>query len=307
MNIIIIGATSNICKIRVFKNLELLKHKINHLYCVSRISPQQWHDIPHSPFINSATYIKCDNYETLRKFIDEKTYIYVCIPPSRYSSIISFFNSTNGKKLILEKPLALNYEQYKSLTFTPKIYLMDHFILKRDIIHLVNQPHGIINKIHFDFLYEHDVEDRLTYFDQTGFFIDMFQSHLLSILYLLLKHQLSNLLDYDVNIIRKQYRPYSGKNSEADTYFYLTLSGPIEITMEIGKSMKPKKQIFVNDKQYIINNYEDEYYIFFNQMDKYINLLPMQELFWKITHHVQKYFKPMEYYPKLILANESHV
>jgi hypothetical protein len=77
--------------------------------------------------------------------------------------------------------------------------------------------------------------------------------------------------------------------------------------MEIGKSIKPKKQIFVNDKQYIINNYEDEYYIFFNQMDKYINLLPMQELFWKITHHVQKYFKPMEYYPKLILANESHV
>lgn len=178
--------------------------------------------------------------------------------------------------------------------------MIDHFLYKRDIQKIINLKIDNIKKIKFIFLYDDDVEDRLGYFDKTGFFIDMFQSHLLSILYLLIGEDINKIFKSKITIDRKQYINYGGTNKQVETYFNLNISfDDIYISMEIGKAMKYiKKQIIINDNVYTINDYKDEYFMFFDNIENNINILDQQEIFWKITEFIKLHFKHISYHKK---------
>ena len=178
--------------------------------------------------------------------------------------------------------------------------MIDHFLYKLDVQRLIAEFSGPLKSIHFRFLYTDDVEDRLGYFDQTGFFIDMFQSHLLSILYCLIQDEIEILKKAHIEIDRKQYDNYGGENPEADTYFCLRVTYQQKLFIfEAGKSMTDGcKEIIVNGQTCSIGDYQNEYSLFFSKVQSNNNLIFRQETFWEITEYVKKYFTEIDYYPK---------
>ena len=316
MNIIILGCTSNICKIRVFENLNRLIEKINKIYCVcnKEYDNIQWIqyinnlDIQQNNLKNKVEYVKCeytlsDYTKKIYKYVDDKTYIYVSTPPICYPEILKFFHLKNQGFVILEKPLSLNYDTFTNNIkplLTDKIILMDHFLYKKDVQFIINQNIKNIKSLKFIFLYEDDLENRLGYFDKVGFFIDMFQTHLLSILYELIGDKINLIFESKIDIHRKQYNNYGGSNLNAETYFNLDiLNNEYYLSIEVGKSMKyKKKQIIVNDQIFVINDYQDEYYNFFTSDKSRFNIINQQDLFWKITEAIKLHFKPITRYEK---------
>ena len=74
--------------------------------------------------------------------------------------------------------------------------------------------------------------------------------------------------------IKRQYINYSGKNN-VDTYFYVELETKTrKLIYEAGKAMKKSiKRIIIDDNIYKINDYENEYELYFmdiinNKIDK---------------------------------------
>ena len=309
-DIIIIGCTSNICKIRVFNNLNKLHDNISKIFCCSS---EKRSSVDFRDYVNNEAnlednkihekihYIACEyNYAAykseLSKLVHDDTIIYVSTPPICYGEILRFFNELPSKsKLVLEKPLSINHAGFKDVKDkvknNPNISMIDHFICKRDILNVVETyKNEKVTDICIRFLYADDVEDRLGYFDKTGFFIDMFQSHFLSIIYLLIGKRTNEMLESSIlSNERKQYINYGGAN-EVDTYFYVEFeSKDLHIRVEAGKAMKKTvKELTINHKKYEINNYNDEYKIFFEGImdDSAENMLTHQELFWKITEYV---------------------
>jgi len=322
-DIIIIGCTSNICKIRVFNNLNKLLGDISKIFCCSRenMTSDDFRDyveneasLENNKIHEKIHYIACEyNYadykSELSKLIHDDTIIYVSTPPLCYGEILCFFNElTNESKLVLEKPLSINYAEFEGIKGkienNPNIAMIDHFICKRDILNVVETyKNSKVTDICIRFLYADDVEDRLGYFDKTGFFIDMFQSHFLSIIYLLIGKRTNEMLTGSIlSNERKQYISYGGAN-EVDTYFYVEFeSDDLHIRVEAGKAMeRTVKELTINHTKYKINNYNDEYEIFFKGImdDSAHNMLPQQELFWKITELVTHDIgKSLDYYAK---------
>ncbi|MBI96157.1 hypothetical protein CL656_03340 [bacterium] len=326
MDILILGATSNICATRVFDNLNDLQHEINTIYCydMKNITPSIFNQYflenvklnNKNMIINKIKYIygNFKESEYINKIIplmNQKLLIYVAIPPFCYNHIIDFFNVNNNfYKLILEKPLALNYNCFNSIKtkITNKMFIIDHFLYKKDIQNIIHKNKDkCIKTIKIKFLYENDVENRLGYFDTVGFFIDMFQSHYLSILYSLIGiNKTKQLLNMNIkNNIRKQYKNYGGHNN-VDTYFYVELNNnDTTYVFEGGKAMfKEIKEIQINENIYKINNYNDEYKLFFediihNKVNE--SFIQHHDLFWKITEYINNDTKrelKIKYYDK---------
>ena len=310
-DIVIIGCTSNICKIRVFNNLNNLHKNISSIFCCSRekLSSGDFRDyvkneanLEDNKIHDRIHYVMCEyNYadykSKLSPLIHNNTIIYVSTPSLCYGGILRFYNELPCKSiLVLEKPLSINYTEFKDVKEkfenNPNILMIDHFICKRDILNVVKLYENTkVTDICIRFLYADDVENRLGYFDKTGFFIDMFQSHFLSIIYLLVGKRIETMLAGDsiLSNERKQYINYGGTN-DVDTYFYVEFkSDDLRIRVEAGKAMESTiKELTINHKKYKIDNHNDEYEIFFKGiMDGSIeNMLPQQELFWKITELV---------------------
>lgn len=315
MDLIIIGATSNICKIRVFENLNQIQGIIEKVTCVSRknYSQTEWKDYLSSlsnknlNLLDKVDFVQCFNQlseyqQKLGPLIHEDTVVYVCTPPNCYPDLIQFINHIDQGTLVLEKPLSLNYEQYLDLkpSISPRIQMIDHFLYKVDVQKIITEFSGPLKSIHFRFLYPDDVENRLGYFDQTGFLIDMFQSHFLSILYCLIKEEVEMMKTAHIQIDRKQYYHYGGKNPEAETYFLLTITYGQKVFMfEAGKSMSEQcKEIIVNGETHPINDYQNEYSLFFSKLHSNNDLVLRQEIFWEITEYVKEHFTKIDYYPK---------
>ena len=326
MDILILGATSNICKKRVFDNLNNLHHKINTIYCYDmkkmktlRFDQYVMNDVTINNENNIVKKIKyiygnfnVEEYsKKIKSLLHKFLIIYVSVPPFCYEEIIMFFKENNNyHTLILEKPLALNYEEYLNLkpNFTENMYVIDHFLYKQDIQKIINSyQYRKINTIKIKFWYENDVEDRLGYFDNVGFFIDMFQSHYLSILYHLIGiDKLSKLLNMEIKVnTRKQYKNYGGMN-KVDTYFYVELKDDTNLYIfEGGKAMvEENKEIEIDGIVYKINNYNNEYELYFknileNNMNK--SMIKYHDLFWKITDYINNDMKMnlnIDYYDK---------
>tara|TARA_B100000963_G_scaffold357441_1_gene379646 strand:- start:1392 stop:2405 length:1014 start_codon:yes stop_codon:yes gene_type:complete len=333
MDILILGSTSNICAQRVFDNLNNIYNKINTIYCYDMKNMTNFDFLTYmiknvkfknkNMIMNKIRYIygnfNHEEYEEkVKPLLHKYLTIYVSIPPFCYKCILNFFdNNTNYNKLVLEKPLALNYSNYCELKsfFNEKIHVIDHFLYKKDIQNIINNHKtNEIHKVKIKFLYENDVEDRLGYFDNVGFFIDMFQSHYLSILhYLIGSEKLKKLLTMNINInIRKQYKNYGGKN-KVDTYFHVELKDNINTYIfEGGKAMKKEiKEIEIDGCNYIIQNYNNEYELYFKDIldnCKIESMTKHHDLFWKITEYIEQHKKintKLTFYDKNIHVNKT--
>ena len=329
MNIIILGSTSNICSIRVFNNLNNISEKINKIYCYGM---EKWNT---NDFLKYHFYKKVDlnnnndkisekiiflsgtyDYNNYKKILSDNiitnAIIYVSTPPICYNDILKFFNNNKPyNKLLLEKPLSLNYKDFLSVKpyLTNKTNIIDHFLYKEDIINIIElHKDKKFSNFKIQFNYTDDVEDRLGYFDKVGFFIDMFQSHFLSIVYSLINIEIYDFLNMNIiKNIRKQYINYGGKNNK-DTYFYVEINvNNITYIFEAGKAMlKTEKKITIDNNEYVINNYKNEYEIYFNNIindNLYINLIEEQEIFWNITELLQSKINTLEYYSKNKLSS----
>ena len=316
MDLLIFGSTSNICAIRVFDNLNKLDKSINKIYCYGS---KNWStdDFLTEHFnkkvklsninkIKSKINYICGKYSLehyenlLTTLVSENTIIYVSTPHTCYKDIIQFVNGTGKNcKLVLEKPLAINYTEFNDIKslFSKNIFMIDHFLFKQDVINLIKSTKNKkFKSIRFQFNYTDDVEDRLGYFDNVGFFIDMFQSHFLSIIYYLIGDEIKDLENLNIiRNIRKKYKGYGGKNNNIDTYFYLEFEfNNVLYIFEAGKAMKVEsKKINLDNVEFKINNYHNEYELYFkdlfnNKIDS--NLIYLHEYFWKVTDKINKDF-----------------
>lgn len=316
--LIIIGATSDICRNKVYKNISKL-NIFSSIYCYGW---EKWTNNDLYDYLTNNVKGDIDNIlnkihfingnyndykTTINKLIDDDTIIYVATPPLCYKKILEDLYDNNAKfKIIFEKPFATDYNNYLDLAkyVTNKIYLMDHFLYKRDVLTLLSKYKNIdVYSIKFHFLYSDDVEKRLGYFDKTGLFKDMFQCHYLSVIFLMLGNDINHLLEAKVNKNeRKQYKGYGGKNN-VDTYFNLHLEyDNKEIVFESGKSLKDKREIVINDDVYTIASYEDEYIQMFKNVinNNHLNMIQHQDTFWKIYNKFEKSLdgNANEYYEK---------
>lgn len=304
--LIIIGATSNICKTKVFKNLNNL-NKFEKIYCygwenwntndfifylLTNVKGNIINLIPKIKFIQG----NYNDYEqSLKNIINKNTIIYVATPPLCYEDLLKFNkNNILDFKIIFEKPFANDYIEYKNLELYVKdnVYMIDHFLYKSDIVNIINKHKNTeINYFKISFNYSEDVENRLGYFDKTGLFKDMFQSHYLCVLYKLIGDKIDDLLYLKINKnIRTQYQNYGGKNKNIDTYFYVELEDSnCKYIFESGKKMPDKREIVINDNSYIIKSYENEYELFFNDVlnNNNKNIFEHQNKFWKIYHYIE--------------------
>ena len=148
MKLIIIGATSNICKIRVFENLNQIHESIKKIICVSRknYSQKEWEeylrslDIKELNLLEKVNYLQCpyqlsDYQQKLAPLIHKNTVVYVSTPPCCYQELIKFINYIHKGTLVLEKPLSLTYQQYLELkpSISSRIQMIDHFLYKLDV------------------------------------------------------------------------------------------------------------------------------------------------------------------------------
>lgn len=314
-NIIILGSTSNICANRVFKNINKISNLIDKIYCFGF---EQWDTpmfldyfsknvsmnddlITHKIKFLSGEYNLISYNRILKNIISKNTIIYVATPAFCYPDIISFVNSLKDFqiKLVLEKPLALDYNNFKKLLplFTKNISMIDHFLFKYDIIKIINTyKHKEFRLFKIAFIYKDDVESRLGYYDIAGCFIDMFQSHYLAILYSIIADKIIDFKDNMVIVknVRKRYDNYGGVN-KIDTYFYLEIlwSG-ITLIFESGKAFESEKKIIqIDNEEYTIKNYENEYELFFKDLIENKNdnsLIFKSEVFWNITNIINEDF-----------------
>ena len=70
--------------------------------------------------------------------------------------------------------------------------------------------------------------------------------------------------------------------------------------------LKSEKKITIDNNEYIINNYKNEYEIYFNNIindNLTINLIEQQEIFWNITELLQSKINSLEYYNKNTLSS----
>ena len=306
--LIIIGATSSICRNKVFNNLSDIDI-FNKVYCygwedwttndfIFYLSNEVKGDV--SNLIDKVEFIhgNYNDYEnTLINIIQSKTIIYVCTPPCCYYDIMEFnknnLKKTRDIKIVLEKPFSNNYSDYMRLRplIRDNIYIVDHFLYKKDLIDIVNEyRNSDLTEFKISFLYSEDVEHRLGYFNQTGMFKDMFQSHFLAVLYGIIGNNVDELLEASIEEnIRKQYSHYGGDN-DVDTYFKVKLhTSKCKYIFESGKYLPDKRCISINNIERVVNSYENEYSLFFNSLvsNEHDNLIHHQDKFWKIYEYIQ--------------------
>ena len=310
--LVIIGSTSSICRNKVFHNLNTI-NIFEKIYCYG------WEEWTTSDFI----YYLCNkvqgqvsnlidkiefihgNYNdydtTLLNIIDEGTIIYVSTPPCCYYEVLKFNknnpNKTETAKFVFEKPFANSFAEYKILKpmIKDNVYIVDHFLYKTDVLDVIKEYKDIdLEYFKISFLYSEDVEHRLGYFNKTGLFKDMFQSHFLAVLYGIIGNRVEELLDANiVHNIRKQYSHYGG-DSDVDTYFNVELhTENCKYVFESGKYLPDKRYMKVNNNEYVINSYENEYSLFFKSLiaNKHKNLIQRQDKFWKIHDCLQNKVK----------------
>jgi len=305
ISFILLGATGDIYKKKVFPSIQNINNNNTHFILVSRKNTTS--DIPNSDIIK-FDYDNLNSYNQLLSLCKDEIIIY-CGVSSDIS--IKFYNNfskiTNNVKYIFEKPFGNKYDTFISyinlLNNNNTYYFLDHYLFKSTFIFL--PPYLIfdnIKNINISLMETDDVEHRLDYFDKYGLFIDMFQSHICSILLKLLNNNLSNFNELNLQSINTAtYNNYSG-NPNTETYFNLTLSyQKIIIYIECAKKWpENKKCIDIHYNNNIFRHWDifsnpNDYNHLFNgfiskSITKYFLDINTQKYFWKLTDHIKSNF-----------------
>lgn len=134
---------------------------------------------------------------------------YYSVPPDMFGPISQNISkadlrkNTQALRLIVEKPIGHNLESFKELQATlresfteDEVYLLDHYLGKEAVrnAYFLRYANPIIERILKNTLIHHveitrsesaGIENRAGYFENTGTFRDMFQSHMVAIMSLM--------------------------------------------------------------------------------------------------------------------------
>ena len=138
--------------------------------------------------------------------------------------------------VLIEKPFGSNYErylEYKNEAFkyinSCDFKLIDHYLGKTSIrtLNCINDVYDAndLKYIKINILEKCGVDHRLSYFNDVGLINDMFQSHILSIIFKLIGNKyefLSTKYDNISNYKIGQYYNYTG-DKDVETYFKLVI------------------------------------------------------------------------------------
>lgn len=245
-NVLLFGARGHLARTKV---IPALKETYTYHVPISRNAP-----------INPNNYSHLDNIA------------FMSIPTHKYHECTKnykHFIETEKPLVVLEKPHGLSYDNFINLKnyFTsndiPVLY-NDHYIAKDFMLNLEQ-----IKSPTFDYLYNIDitlhepdcVNDRLSYFEEAGIVMDMYQSHVLVLLSSVLS-QLENVSRLDVlkelSTIEPHfvnYATYLTYKGNASTQCEIRLMYKhILINVSCGKMLPFQKTIKLNEKTYELSN-----------------------------------------------------
>jgi len=281
MKLFIFGSTGDLVKRKILPSLESMPIKNLEIYAIGRrdLNTKSYLDLACekcSPeFKKKIRYIQIDynkdNFlEKFLEYLDKKeiNYFYVALPPQMYKQILEKLAELKQKRIIirilLEKPFGSNLKEAKELAslinkknLNEEIFLSDHYLFKKEIRNLKERE---FKKLEIRSLEKIGLEGRVNFYDEIGALKDMIQSHLMNILFKLVKT--SELKNYTIEYyFRAQYgdgksKGYIkdlGKDSETETFAYLVLrTKDKEIILATGKALD-EKIISINiDEQLII-------------------------------------------------------
>tara|TARA_Y100000389_G_scaffold203258_1_gene251101 strand:- start:1839 stop:2768 length:930 start_codon:yes stop_codon:yes gene_type:complete len=262
-------------------------------------------DVTDEKFIKKFTYIYGNfNKETYRQCVVDKPnmIVYIATPSSCYGDILEHFENTTSKTtIILEKPLGRNIDEFHTLSNTIEnsknnILLMDHYVYKcMDIVKTVKKQFTKINTLNITLHYCHGVGHRVRYFNKTGLLVDIFQGHIMWLLFEILgKFTLTDVKNLIVE--KKQYDKYEGEDDSIDTFFFIKCQiFGTDINISCGKKMPSNmRHIIINDNRFYIDDSNNEYARLFidvitNNYSHLYRNFKNQTAYWIITNYINSF------------------
>jgi len=244
---------------------------------------------------------------------EEENYFYLSLPPNLIYEILNETATLKEKgykiQILIEKPFGNSLNQAKAIENLIKnkmlqneIYLADHYLFKEGILKLnFNEKIENINIISL----ENEGINNRVYYDEVGAIKDMVQSHLLNILFKILKIKDEKIELNIQNLQRGQYKEYEqeiGKKSNTETYIKIKVviikegKDKTEIGLETGKKLDKKEiKVKINQKEFLIqdkiNPYINLFKDFFENKQENFPSINQSIKNWEITEQVLDYIK----------------
>ena len=171
---------------------------------------------------------KSEDYERLRKHLllgdDEQALIYLAVPPGAAADIVDMLGeagmSAQNVKILFEKPFGFDYTSAD--TFIKRtaryfnesqLYRIDHYMAKELALDIIKKRHDSeshhrewgahsISKVEIIASETLGVEDRATFYEQTGALRDVVQGHLMQLLALILMRVPADSSSVDIPKLR---------------------------------------------------------------------------------------------------------
>jgi len=255
---------------------------------------------------------------------DEINYFYIALPPKVYEKTLILLGKLKEKgfkiRILIEKPFGENFGSAERLVsiikkydLNKEIFLADHYLFKENI------PVKKIDfkKINLISTEKIGLEGRVTFYDDVGALKDMVQSHLLSMLFMIIL-DINLLKDFKVKkYIKGQYGDgFSngyvkelGKKSDTETFVYLSIIVKNKVINLIsGKGLEKKQTKIEIDGEEILIEDKGSYAQMLKDfsLDKKEKFPSMENaLFsWKIIEEILKTKASLVYYKKGSCFNE---
>ena len=216
VDFVIFGGTGDLSRNKLLPALESLykkkKIKFKKIFLLGR-NRKKFENIKEKfkdEFSNLLEFIefyveKEEYYKKLGKFLEKGNIkiFYLALPPDRFSYAlegIGKFLNFEDKRIVIEKPYGLNYEDAENLNSIigryfseEEIFRIDHFLGKAQVQNIVSFKFSnfviseifnknFIEKVEIRALEKVGVEEREAYYEKVGALRDMVQNHLLMLL-----------------------------------------------------------------------------------------------------------------------------
>jgi glucose-6-phosphate 1-dehydrogenase len=209
--------------------------------------------------------------ENLDIYANEQNIAFMSIPTKHFFNCIQPYEDfilKNKPLIVIEKPHGTSedefYELYSYfLNNDLKVIYNDHYIAKHSVLNLdkMDLPQfSQIRSIDFTLHESGCVNDRISYFDEVGILLDMYQSHVLIVLSILLAKMENisrlNALRHIAKCIpfNKKFSTYESYKGQAFTKCDLTFNYKgVDINVSCGKKLTDEKSICLhkNDGGYL--------------------------------------------------------
>jgi len=263
MNLFIFGSTGDLVKRKVLPALSELDIKKLNIFAIGR---REFVDEIYIDFAcdedckikDQIHYFKTsfesgDICEECKKNLekDKVNYFYVSLPPNLLMIIFRKIKKIKelgfDVRILVEKPFGNSlkeakklYKMIKEFKLEDNTFLNDHYLFKQETIGIKKQD---FKKLKIIILEKLGLENRISYYDESGALIDMVQSHLFNLLFkFLTEKEIKNIkiISYE----KKQYEGYIkelGKRSSTETFVRVKLkTGGKKIELITGKKFSKK-------------------------------------------------------------------